>query len=201
MLEARNIEAPDERRISDHGAMDVVHLPGARTAGAGDAWWFLGVRIDELSTAGGARPPVFVSTAVLPEGASAPLHVHGDLDDSFYLLEGLMVVRCGDDVSVATAGTWVPFPKGVPHTFRVMDGPARTLIVHANDSFLRAVRDIGRPARATDIPTTEGGPSAEELHRRLAAHDITTVGPPMEEPEARAWLRELSVYCAPPPRR
>lgn len=153
------------------------------------AWWFLGLRVDELSD---PRTDLVVSEAVLPEGASPPLHVHGGLDDSFYLLEGLMVVRCGEDVSPARPGTWVPFPRGVPHTFRVLDGPARVLLVHNDDSFMGAVRDIGSPAPAGDAPPAGEGPSLEQLTRSLLRHDITTVGPAMEEAEARRWLEVLS---------
>jgi mannose-6-phosphate isomerase-like protein (cupin superfamily) len=152
-------------------------------------WWFLGVRVKELTSPGAE---VVVAEATLPKGASPPLHLHENLDDSFYLIEGTMVVRCGDDVSLATPGTWVPFPRGVPHTFRVMDRPARVLLVHANDSFMRAVQGIGRLAADDDVPTAADGPSPEQLTRAMAAHDIRAVGPPMEEDEARSWLGSLA---------
>jgi mannose-6-phosphate isomerase-like protein (cupin superfamily) len=151
-------------------------------------WMFLGVQVDVLTD---ADAPVVVAEGVLPLGASPPLHVHEDLDDSFYLLDGRMVVRCGNDVFLATSGTWVQFPKRVPHTFRVLDGPARMLMVHGNDSFIQAVRAIGHPATADDVPTTAGGPPIEELNRAFAAHGITNVGPPMEQNEAEDLLRSL----------
>lgn len=144
----------------------------------------------ELPRTGDGAP--FVSEAVLPVGASPPLHVHADLDDSFYVLEGRMVVRCGDDVSVATAGAWVPFPRRVPHSFRVMDGPARLLQVHADDSFLGVVREVGEPAPALRLPPPSGGPGAEMLTEALATYGITNVGPPMEEDEARRYLDRLA---------
>ena len=152
------------------------------------SWMFLGVQIELLTD---SDAPVVVAEGVLPIGASPPLHVHADLDDSFYLLDGRMVVRCGDDVFVATSGTWVQFPSQVPHTFRVLDGPARILMVHANDSFIRAVRAIGRPAAAGDVPTTGAGPPIEELNRAFAAHGMTNVGPPMQHDEAEDLLRAL----------
>lgn len=154
-----------------------------------DEWLFLGVRVTVLSR---EAEQVIVAEATLPAGASPPLHVHEGLDDSFYVIEGTIVVRCGDEVSLASSGSWIPFPRRVPHTFRVMGGPARILLVHANDSFLRAVKDIGRPATAGDVPSTGGGPSPEELDAAMAEHDISTVGAPMEEDEARAWLERLS---------
>lgn len=157
-------------------------------AGPLESWMFLGVRVDVLTS---PSAPVAVSEALLPLGASPPLHVHEGLDDSFYVLEGRMVVRCGEDVSLAGPGTWVQFPSGRPHTFRVVEGPLRTLQVHSDGSFLDAVRDIGHPVADGDAPHTGGGPSPEELGRRLAAHGITTVGPPMEHDEAMAHLGRL----------
>ena len=56
----------------------------------------------------------------LPAGSSPPLHIHDDLDDTWYILDGQMVVRCGDEELVVGAGHWVSMPRGVPHTFRVV---------------------------------------------------------------------------------
>jgi quercetin dioxygenase-like cupin family protein len=152
-------------------------------------WLFLGVLVDVLTEPGA---PVTVAEAVVPEGASPPAHRHAALDDSFYILEGRMVIHCGDDVWQAGPGSWVQFPAGVPHTFRVLGGPARVLMVHADDSFLAAVRHIGRPATGTDVPDATPGPTREELDRALAAHGITNVGPPIEQAEAEGLLDRLA---------
>ena len=160
-------------------------------------WLFLGVVIDVLTEPGA---PVTVAQAVLPEGASPPAHRHAALDDSFYILDGRMVLRCGDDVWQAGPGSWVQFPAGVPHTFRVLGGSARVLMVHADDSFLAAVRQVGRPATGSDVPDTTPGPTMAELDRALAVHGITNVGPPMEQAEAERLLGQVPVTgarCAP----
>ncbi|HEX6392773.1 MAG TPA: cupin domain-containing protein [Acidimicrobiales bacterium] len=151
-------------------------------------WTFLGVRIRQL-TAPGA--PIVVAEAHLPAGASPPLHVHADLDDSFYVIEGTMVVRCGEEVSIANTGDFVPFPSGVPHTFRVIDRPARVLTVHTNDSFMRAVRAIGTQARGSEPLATHAGPAPDRLAQMLAEHGICVVGAAMEEDEGRKWVRWL----------
>ena len=163
--------------------------PTAAVTVPGPRWWFLGVVVEECARRHGA--PV-VATMTLPEGASPPLHVHADLDDSFYVLDGTIVVRCGTDVALATAGSWVPCPAGVPHTFRVMDGPARALMVHADESFLGFVHGAGRPAVEGDVPVAGDGPSSEELDRMSHEHGITNVGPSMSEEEARGWLARLA---------
>ena len=152
-------------------------------------WLFLGVLVNVLTEPGA---PVTVAEAIVPEGASPPAHVHADLDDSFYILDGHMVIRCGDMEWEAGPGSWVQFPARVPHTFRVLGGPARILLAHANDSFLAAVREIGRPATDTDIPDVTPGPTIEELDRAFAAHGITNVGPPMEQAEADRLLGQLA---------
>lgn len=158
------------------------------TVQPGRSWWSIGVLVTELAaTADGG----VVAEATLPEGASPPLHMHDDLDDSFYVVDGRMVMRCGDEVWIAEPGDWVEFPMGVPHTFRVMDGPARVLLVHDNDHFLSFVRDLGRSAEAPTLPPPGGGPSLEALATASAAHGITNIGGCMEESEARAILAAL----------
>ena len=110
----------------------------------------------------------------LPVGSSAPLHVHDDLDDTWYVLEGEMVVRCGDEVSVAGAGHWLSMPRGVPHTFRVVgDRPARILLVHDNATFRDLIRDVGVPAQTRVLPDQPIFPSPDELARVAAGHDLS----------------------------
>ena len=157
-------------------------------------WLFLGVLIDVLTEPG---TPVTVAQAVLPEGASPPTHVHAALDDSFYILDGRMVLHCGDDVWQAGPGSWVQFPAGVPHTFRVLGAPARVLMVHADDSFMTAVRQIGRPATDIDIAEVTQDLTIEELDQAFAAHGITNTGPPMEQAEAKRLLGQLAAAAIP----
>jgi mannose-6-phosphate isomerase-like protein (cupin superfamily) len=47
----------------------------------------------------------------------APLHVHHSDDEAWYVLEGALAFRVGDDEVEATAGDCVIAPRGQPHTF------------------------------------------------------------------------------------
>src|SRR5512133_1494364 len=47
----------------------------------------------------------------------APLHVHAHDDEAWYVLEGALGFRRGDEELVAPAGSGVLVPAGVPHTF------------------------------------------------------------------------------------
>lgn len=121
----------------------------------------------------------------LPAGSSPPLHIHDDLDDTWYILDGQMVVRCGDEELVVGAGHWVSMPRGVPHTFRVVsEEAARILLVHDNASFRDLIRAVSRPATTRVVPTQPLFPPMEELARIAASHDLRPVGPPMSVEES-----------------
>jgi len=151
------------------------------------AWWFLDLLVLEHRCAPGMDTVVLEMT--LPVGSSAPLHVHDSLDDTWYILDGEMVVRCGDEVQRVGAGHWVSMPRGVPHTFRVVgDRDARILLVHDNPTFRDLIRDLGVPAQAHTVPTQPVFPTMDELARVASSHDLTPVGPPMSAEDADAVL-------------
>lgn len=149
-------------------------------------WWFLDTLVIEHQVAGDRN--VFVFEQLLPEGASPPLHVHDVLDDSFFAVEGKIVFRRGDEVFLAEPGRWVSVPSGTPHTFRVVRGSARILLVHDDSSFRDLLYDLGEPATQRVLPTSTGGPGLERLSRALVDHDSRVVGASMAEAEALAFL-------------
>lgn len=50
----------------------------------------------------------------------APLHVHSREDECFYVLEGRLMVRCGDEQFDAGPSSFVFLPRGVPHSWDVL---------------------------------------------------------------------------------
>ena len=139
------------------------------------AWWFLDTLVVEHRCAPGMGTVVLEMT--LPVGSAPPLHVHDDLDDTWYILEGRMVVCCGDDELVVGAGHWVSMPRGVPHTFRVVgELEARILLVHDSASFRDLIRDVSTPATA----------------RIAASHDLRPIGPPISVEDSEAVLARAS---------
>ena len=61
--------------------------------------------------------------------AGPPLHVHDREDESFYVLDGELSIRCGADLFDAPAGSFVFLPRGRPHQFWATGGPARLLLI------------------------------------------------------------------------
>jgi uncharacterized cupin superfamily protein/catechol 2,3-dioxygenase-like lactoylglutathione lyase family enzyme len=153
------------------------------------AWWFLGTLAVLRNPAGAPRTPV-VLELVVPPGGSPPRHVHTALDDSFLLLEGEVVVRCADRTVLARPGSYVVLPHGVEHTFRVTSpGPARLLLVHADDSFLAFVEELGSPTTELVLPPADlDGVGLERIVEASAEHGAPIVGPSLEEDEVREYV-------------
>jgi quercetin dioxygenase-like cupin family protein len=155
--------------------------------GSSRAWWFLGTLAVLRNPSGAPRTPTVIELTI-PPGGSPPLHIHKSLDDSFLLLEGEVVVRCGDQRIVAHPGSYVVLPAGIEHTFRVTsDCPARMLLVHADDHFLDFIEAVGTPTQELRLPSVgQYDLSREALIRIGAEHDLAIIGPPLEESEASA---------------
>lgn len=64
------------------------------------------------------------------------VHLHAEEDDSFYILEGEVTFTVDEDEVVASPGTFVLVPPGLPHTFSNRGGVvARFINVHAPAGF------------------------------------------------------------------
>jgi quercetin dioxygenase-like cupin family protein len=63
-------------------------------------------------------------------GQGPPLHFHDEQDEAWYVLEGSIRFRIGDELALGEQGAWAFVPRGVPHCFQnVGDGPARILVM------------------------------------------------------------------------
>ena len=114
---------------------------------------------------------VVLSEIRLAPGNDGPAaHVHETHSDAFYVLDGELTVRLGDEELELAAGGFVAIPPGVVHTVRnASDADVLMLNVHAPgagfDSYLRAGRDRDRAARdAFDQhePPADGGRPATD---------------------------------------
>jgi quercetin dioxygenase-like cupin family protein len=99
-----------------------------REGGEGEQRWFCGGglftwKADSEET-GGA---FMMWEDKLDEGKVTPLHIHPDADETFYMLEGEVVVHIdGEERKVGPGGIAI-FPRGVPHAFKVTSAEAKML--------------------------------------------------------------------------
>jgi len=182
--------------------MSLVHQPSDRSAqqeslvtnlATSRAWWFLGMLVALRNPPGAPRVPAAIELTI-PPGGSSPLHVHAELDDSFYMFDGELVIRCGEEMLVARAGDFVSLPHGVPYSFFVTSkDPVRLLLVHALDSFLSLVEAAGTPTSDLRLPCDgEFNADFDLIMRLCAEHNSPIIGPPLSEDEARAFLIRAS---------
>ena len=82
----------------------------------------------------------------------APLHLHHNDDEAWYVLEGVLGVRLGDKDIEARAGSAVLVPRGTPHTYwNPGPGPLRYLLVMTPNIYsliqaIHAMSERTRPA-------------------------------------------------------
>jgi len=147
--------------------------------GEGTAIWFQGNRITLKATAASTGGAFGLVESMVAPGFSPPLHIHDREDETFWVLEGEVTIRCGDRTFRATAGAFALLPRGVPHTFVVEgDRPARMLGIltpGGGEAFFAAG---GRPAEGDGFPPP-AAPDIEQLRRAATQFGNRIVGPPM----------------------
>ena len=113
----------------------------------------IAIKATSEDTAGG----FFLSETTLPAGfPGPPPHVHDRLHDMFYVLEGTITMRLGDEEREAGPGKFVCVPPGVVHTFaNRSDAPARLLNFNIPGGWERYMRDLAAAAAAGTPATPE----------------------------------------------
>jgi len=77
-----------------------------------------------------------------PPRLIAPPHLHRSDDEAWYVLEGTLRVRVGNEVVEARAGSAVFAPRGTPHTYwNPGPSPARYLLVMTSNIY-RLIQEI-----------------------------------------------------------
>jgi quercetin dioxygenase-like cupin family protein len=106
--------------------------------------------------------------ALVPPGGGPPPHVHSREAESFYVLEGEMTFRAGDETVRAAAGTFVHLPPGLAHSFKnESDAPARMIITVTPGGLDEMFFEVGVPL--AEGATTALPPTPDEIERLLAA--------------------------------
>lgn len=130
------------------GTNEVVLLPGqGRATWIGEAVFT--IKADPEATRGAYS----MSEYTEPPGEGPPLHSHDDEEEGFYVVQGEVVMRVGDEILLATEGAFVMVPRDVPHTYRVVgDKPAKLLIIISPPGFEEAFFEAGVVPSAPGLP-------------------------------------------------
>jgi len=117
----------------------------------GDSYWFLDTLMEVK--AGGSQTNGCFTVIEWQAGAgfAPPPHVHRQEDEAFYVLQGRLAVRCGDGEFAAGPGSFVLLPRGIAHTFTVLEA-VRALQVTGPSRFEEFVARLGVPAPSATLP-------------------------------------------------
>jgi mannose-6-phosphate isomerase-like protein (cupin superfamily) len=95
-------------------------------------------------------------TIVEPGFPGPPPHVHRELHDMFFVLEGTLTMRLGDETMEAGPETFVCVPPGVVHAFsNRSDTTVRFLNFNTPSGWESYMRDLGREFAGDRRPTSE----------------------------------------------
>ncbi len=157
----------------------VVHRP----AGTGPMTWAMGSLFEHLVGAEQTEELLGMAVVTQPPGVATPLHRHTREAEAFYLLDGAMTYRAGDDHFDLVTGSFIYLPKGLPHAFRITgDRPARILALTVPGRLLHLYDEVGMPAGERRLPGDDGIPIAEEIGRWGEIgprYGLEVVGPPI----------------------
>ncbi len=144
----------------------------------GEATWFLGTRMTVKATAQTTGGTFGLIEVQLAAGFSPPMHIHHQEDESFWILDGQLTFVCDGQTFQAGPGSFIFLPRGLPHTFRVDEGPARVLELVQPGGHERFYVEGGRPALDDSIPEFDPR-DLERVGALYAKYRLEDAGPPV----------------------
>jgi mannose-6-phosphate isomerase-like protein (cupin superfamily) len=158
----------------------------AREAGVTDVWWPPGGRYTIKTAAEQTGGRLLQMLCTDSRGAAPPLHIHREVDETFYVIAGELTIFVGDERIEARPGDFVLGPRGVPHSFVVRSERAEFLATYAPAGTAGPAGcgveglfcELAAPVTPGERPPDSAAPSLEEFARKAAIYGIKVVGPP-----------------------
>ena len=124
----------------------VARSPFAVNVRDASAYVSVGELITILATAEQTDGAFALMESVFARGAEPPPHVHHREDESFFVLEGDLTARVGEDTFSAAPGSFVFCPRDVPHLLTLQSDQARTLTLVTPGGLESFFMELGEPA-------------------------------------------------------
>jgi mannose-6-phosphate isomerase-like protein (cupin superfamily) len=133
----------------------------------GEGYDMGGASVTIKATGEVTRDTLFLAEVVLPAGfPGPPPHVHRQLHDMFYVLEGMLSVRLGDETRDAPPRTFVCVPPGVVHAFSNRSAePVRFLNFNTPGGWEHYMRELATLA-------ADGPPTPEAIGSLASKYDV-----------------------------
>lgn len=112
-----------------------------------------------------------------PKGKASALHVHLNEDETFYVLEGELLIQVDGENHTAGPGSVAFLPRDIPHAFVVTSDTARFLVLMNPGDGEGFFREAADPATTRALPP-EALQDVERLGAASARHGVEILGPP-----------------------
>jgi quercetin dioxygenase-like cupin family protein len=147
-----------------------------RAHGAGERRWFCGGGVHTwLATEAETGGAYLLFEDALDAGKTTPLHQHPDADETFYMLEGEVLLHIAGVEQTLGAGGIAIIPRGVPHAFKVSTPMARMLCLQTPGGGEAFYRQASEPAGSGEPPMPDFGRVGAAA---AATGAIEILGPP-----------------------
>ena len=145
-----------------------------RGPGEGRAVWVPGLQVTykaQGKETGGAYS--LLELAITGEGP--PQHIHKAEDEAFYVLEGEVKIKRGEETIHAPAGAFVLIPRGTTHTiWNTGSTPAKILSIFAPPGFEEYFIETGEEDKEPDATAF-----IEKATAVSEKYNLEIVGPPL----------------------
>ncbi|WP_207632900.1 cupin domain-containing protein [Foetidibacter luteolus] len=122
---------------------------------------------------------------VQPKFAGPPPHLHKELDEIMYVIEGTAQVMVGDTVTEVRAGDYHLRPHGIVHTFwNSEDVPVRFIDMYLNQDFISYFEEFARTgnnlkSKGLGINSSEGEKIINDLNQKFGVEIFFDQYPPL----------------------
>ena len=156
-------------------AAPATHTVNAVPALAGEAIWFNGARMDVKSPSEWSRDAFSLVEVAMERGRATGLHTDPG-EETFYILEGELLVHIAGEERRGRAGDTIGIPRRVPHAFIAVSDLARFLVLNAPGGHDRFFRAGGHPARDRDFANAPR-PDLERTRAAAESFGVELLGP------------------------
>jgi quercetin dioxygenase-like cupin family protein len=112
-----------------------------------------------------------VEVALAPKQMGPAPHLHKELDELMYVLEGTATVMIGEDIYEVKAGGWNFRPRGIVHSFwNASDKPLRFVDCFFNQNFEDYLEDLFHKI-IPDMVKNNLTPESPEIAKRIETLD------------------------------
>lgn len=156
-----------------------------RRTGAGRGTWAMASLFEHLVEAHETGDRLGVAMVTQPPGVATPLHRHTHEAEAFFVIDGQMDYRAGDQLFHLEPGCFMYLPAALPHAFRIRgDRPARFLALTVPGGLLGLYDEVGLPAAELRLPGPDAQPADVEIAKWAEIgprYGLEVVGPPIPE--------------------